>query len=35
MEQEKIMNSLKDLLNIKFDKYGNKTAFIEKEDNSK
>lgn len=29
------MNSLKDLLNIKFDKYGNKTAFIEKEDNSK
>ena len=30
MGQEKIMYSLKDLLNIKFDKYANKTSFIEK-----
>lgn len=35
MEQEIIMESLKDLLNKRFEKYGNKTAFIEKEDKSK
>ena len=35
MEQEKIMDSLKDLLNIRFDKYADKTAFIEKPDGSK
>ena len=30
MEQEKIMDSLKDLLNVRFDKYADKAAFIEK-----
>lgn len=35
MEKEVIMESLKDLLNIRFDKYKEKTAFIEKSDNSK
>lgn len=35
MEQEVIMESLKDLLNIRFDKYATKTAFIEKVDNSR
>ena len=35
MEKEVIMDSLKDLLNIRFDKYGDKTAFIEKTDNSR
>ena len=34
MEKEVIMDSLKDLLNIRFDKYGDKTAIIEKPDNS-
>ena len=35
MEQEKIMDSLKDLLNVRFDKYADKAAFIEKTDDSK
>ena len=35
MEQEKIMDSLKDLLNVRFDKYADKAAFIEKTDGSK
>ena len=35
MEQEKIMDSLKDLLSIRFDKYADKAAFIEKTDGSK
>ena len=35
MEQEKIMDSLKDLLNVRFDKYADKPAFIEKTDDSK
>lgn len=35
MKQEKIMDSLKDLLNIRFDKYSDKVAFIEKADSSK
>ena len=35
MEQEVIMESLKDLLNIRFDKYATKTAFIEKVDSSR
>lgn len=35
MEQEKIMDSLKDIINIRCDKYGQKVAFIEKSDGSK
>lgn len=35
MEKEVIMDSLKDLLNIRFDRYKDKTVFIEKTDNSK
>lgn len=35
MEQETIMNSLKDILNIRCDKYGEKPAFIEKPDDSR
>lgn len=35
MEQERIMDSLKDLLNVRFDKYADKAAFIEKTDGSK
>lgn len=35
MEQERIMDSLKDLLNVRFDKYADKAAFIEKTDDSK
>ena len=35
MEKEVIMDSLKDLLNIRFDKFKEKTVFIEKTDDSK
>ncbi len=35
MEKEVIMDSLKDLLNIRFDKFNDKTAIIEKTDDSR
>lgn len=35
MEKEKIMDSLKDIVNIRCDKYGDKTAFLEKVEGDK